>query len=66
MAPSVDIACEFHRDASHSPWLYAQSLAPTASRGLIGCESRVWTRDGGLAASGISQLLCRPAPWANQ
>ncbi|HEX5095986.1 MAG TPA: thioesterase family protein [Acidimicrobiia bacterium] len=64
MAPSIDLLCAFHRDASHSPWLYAQALAPSASAGIIGCESRVWTREGALAAVGMSQLLCRPAPWA--
>jgi acyl-CoA thioesterase II len=66
MAPSIDIACAFHRDASQSPWLFAQSLAPSASGGIIGCESRVWTRDGTVAATGTSQLLCKPAPWAQQ
>ena len=34
----------------------------SAANGLIGCESRVWSRDGSLLAVGSSQLLCRPAP----
>ena len=60
IAPSIDIACAFHRARPAEPWLYAQATSPSAANGLIGCESRVWSRDGTLLAVGASQLLCRP------
>jgi acyl-CoA thioesterase-2 len=62
MAPSIDLSCAFHRARPSEPWLYAQATAESAANGLIGCESRVWSRDGSLLAVGSSQLLCRPAP----
>ncbi len=44
------------------PWLYAAGASRRArAGGLIGCESRVWARDGTLLGVGASQLLCRPA-----
>jgi len=62
IAPSIDIACAFHRAAPAEPWLYARASSPSAADGLIGCESRVWSRGGTLLAHGTSQLLCRPMP----
>lgn len=62
MAPSIDLACAFHRTRLEEPWLYAQATSISAANGLIGCESRVWSRDGALLAHGTSQLLCRPMP----
>jgi acyl-CoA thioesterase-2 len=62
MAPSIDIACGFHRAEPDEPWLYAEATSPSAANGLIGCETRVWARGGALLAHGTSQLLCRPAP----
>jgi acyl-CoA thioesterase len=62
MAPSIDLACAFHRAITDEPWLFAQASAISATGGLIGCESRVWTRAGALVAHGTSQLLCRPMP----
>lgn len=62
MAPSIDLMCAFHRSRPAEPWLYAQASAQSAANGLIGCESRVWARDGALLAVGSSQLLCRPVP----
>jgi acyl-CoA thioesterase len=62
MAPSIDLSCAFHRFRPQEPWLYAQAKAGSAANGLIGCESRVWSRDGTLLAVGASQLLCRPWP----
>ena len=60
IAPSIDLSVAFHRSKPDEPWLFAQASAPSASGGLIGCESRVWARDGTLLAVGASQLLCRP------
>jgi acyl-CoA thioesterase-2 len=62
IAPSIDLSCAFHRAAPNEPWLYAQATADSAANGLIGCESRVWSRNGALLAVGTSQLLCRPMP----
>jgi acyl-CoA thioesterase-2 len=61
IAPSIDLSVAFHRSRPDEQWLYAQGTAPSASGGLIACESRVWARDGTLLAVGASQLLCRPS-----
>jgi len=60
VAPSIDIACTFHRARIQEPWLYAQSTSLSANAGVVGCEAKVWARDGALLAMGTSQLLCRP------
>ena len=60
IAPSIDLSVAFHRSRPDEPWLYAQATCPTASAGLVACESRVWARDRTLLAVGASQLLCRP------
>jgi acyl-CoA thioesterase II len=62
IAPSIDIACTFHRARIHEPWLFAQASSVSANAGVVGCEAKVWARDGALLAMGTSQLLCRPAP----
>ena len=62
IAPSIDISCAFHRARPAEPWLYARAYSSSAADGLIGCDSRVWARDGTLLAVGACQLLCRPAP----
>jgi acyl-CoA thioesterase-2 len=62
MAPSIDLACAFHRLRPDEPWLYAQARAESAADGLIGCDAKVWAADGTLVAVGASQLLCRPWP----
>jgi len=62
IAPSIDIACTFHRARIQEPWLFAQATSVSANAGVIGCEAKVWARDGALLAMGTSQLLCRPMP----
>jgi acyl-CoA thioesterase-2 len=62
IAPSIDLLVAFHRFRPVEPWLFAQASTPSASAGLVGCEGRVWSRDGTLLAVGASQLLCRPNP----
>jgi acyl-CoA thioesterase-2 len=62
IAPSIDISCTFHRARIHEPWLFAQGSSVSANAGLVGCDVRVWSRDGALLAMGTSQLLCRPLP----
>jgi acyl-CoA thioesterase II len=60
IAPSIDITCAFHRARIQEPWLFAQATSVSANAGVIGCEAKVWARDGALLAMGTSQLLCRP------
>jgi acyl-CoA thioesterase len=60
-APSLDIACEFHRIAPGSTPLFVRGESPSGAEGLIGTHQQVWSRDRELLASGVSQLLCRPA-----
>jgi acyl-CoA thioesterase II len=60
IAPSIDLSIGFHRQAPAEPWLFVQATAPSGNAGVIGCESRVWSRGGSLLAVGASQLLCRP------
>ncbi len=64
IAPSIDIACHFHRPAAHSEWLLTRGHSPSASEGLIGAQMQVWDDAGSLLANGVSQLLCRPVPAA--
>jgi acyl-CoA thioesterase len=58
-APSIEITCAFHRARIDEPWLYAQATSVSANAGVVGCETKVWARDGALLALGTSQLLCR-------
>ena len=60
IAPSIDLACEFHRIDPEAEWLLVQGLSPSSNEGLIASHQQVWNEHGVLLASGISQLLCRP------
>ncbi len=60
IAPSIDLACEFHRIDPQAQWLLVQGLSPRAYEGLVASHQQVWDEHGTLLASGISQLLCRP------
>jgi acyl-CoA thioesterase len=60
-APSLDIACEFHRLAPGSAPLFVRGESPSGAEGLLATHQQVWSRDRELLASGVSQLLCRPA-----
>jgi acyl-CoA thioesterase II len=62
VAPSLDVTVQFHRLAPHCEWLLVDALAPVAAHGLIAGQTRVWSADGRLLASGGGQLLCRPVP----
>jgi acyl-CoA thioesterase len=59
-APSIDLACHFHRLRPESAYLLAQGTSPSGADGLITSHQSVWADDGTFLASGISQLLCRP------
>jgi acyl-CoA thioesterase II len=60
IAPSIDIAAAFHRFTPDEPWLLAHSESPSAHDGIVGGRGDVFSRDGALLATGISQMLCRP------
>lgn len=62
IAPSLDVAVQFHRDARESDLLLGEFEAPIATEAMIGTRGRVWDESGRLVASGGSQLLQRPAP----
>lgn len=62
VAPSLDVSVQFHRRAPLSEWLLCDTRAPLATGGLIGSQAQVWSADGQLVATGISQLFCRPNP----
>jgi len=62
IAPSLDVAVQFHQLAPESEWLLCETHAEIARDGLIGYRSRVWSEDRRQLASGAGQLLCRPAP----
>ena len=60
-APSLDLACQFHRIAPGASPLLVRGDAPSGAEGLLGTHQQVWSPDRELLASGVSQLLCRPA-----
>lgn len=62
IAPNLDFYMRFHASMADSEWLFCEGRADLASRGLIGAETAVWTRDGQLAAAASSQLFCRERP----
>jgi acyl-CoA thioesterase-2 len=61
IAPSIDLACEFHRIDPKAEWLLGFGTSPSSDGGLIATHQSVFADDGRLLASGVSQLLCRPA-----
>ncbi len=64
VAPSLDLACRFHRTACHddAQWLLVEARSPVADEGLVGGIASVWDGGGRLLASGGQQMLSRPAP----
>jgi acyl-CoA thioesterase II len=60
IAPSLDLFASFHRLDTRAEWLLVDGFAPFAGDGLVGGQSRVWSEDGSLLASGGQQMLCRP------
>ena len=61
IAPSIDLACEFHRIDPAAEWLFAHGTSPSSADGLVATHQAVYADDGRLLASGVSQLLCRPS-----
>ncbi len=64
IAPSLDLACRFHRldAAGRADWLLVEARSPAAADGLVAGTASVWDAAGRLLASGGQQMLCRPAP----
>jgi acyl-CoA thioesterase-2 len=62
VAPTIDLAVNFHRLAPQQEWLLCVAEAPIAHAGLIGGKAAIWTEDGKLLASGGGHMLCRPVP----
>lgn len=62
VAPSLDLAVQFHRLADIGDWLLCMGTAPIAERGLIAFRSEVWAADNRMVASGSGQLLSRAVP----
>ncbi len=62
MAPSLDLACRFHRPGSGTDagWLLVESRSPVAAGGLVAGTAAVWDSHGAMLASGGQQMLCRP------
>lgn len=60
IAPSIDLACAFHRIRPGAEWLLVEGRSPAATEGLVASHQCVWDEHGTLLASGTSQLLCRP------
>lgn len=59
VAPSLDLAVQFHRSSQNSPWLFCDAFGDYAHRGVIAGKGEVWDEQGQLIASGRSQSLCR-------
>lgn len=59
MAASLELSAWFHEPSEEDDWLFVQAMAAHASRGVITGHVKLWTQDGRLAASGISNMICR-------
>jgi acyl-CoA thioesterase II len=62
LAPNLDLMVQFHRFAHEEQWMLAHGNVPQAADGVLGCISRLWTKDGRLLATGASKHTCRPNP----
>jgi acyl-CoA thioesterase-2 len=62
IAPSLDLAVQFHSAAPDSEWLFVEGRSPFAADGLVGGTASVWSSEGRLLATAMQQMLCRPAP----
>jgi acyl-CoA thioesterase len=57
IAPTLDLTVEFHNFAPQEEWLLIEGTGSAAADGLIGAESRLWTRTGEVLATGQSHML---------
>jgi len=59
IAPTMDLTVLFHDFAPQAEWLLIEGNGSFAGDGLLGCESRLWTRQGDLLATGYSHMTFR-------
>lgn len=59
VAPTLDLNVAFHRPTSEADWLLCDATAPVSTAGLFSWNARVWSRNGGLHASGGGQCRYR-------
>ncbi len=62
IAPNLDLTVQFHGFAPEADWMLADGVAPVARDGIVCTQSRIWTEDGRLVASGSSSHIFRPNP----
>ncbi len=62
IAPNLDLTVQFHDFAPDAEWMLADGVAPVAGDGIVCTQSRIWTEDGRLVASGSSSHIFRPNP----
>jgi acyl-CoA thioesterase len=56
IAPTMSLTVEFHSFHPDEQWLLADAVGSYAGDGLVGAETRLWTRDGDLIATAHSQM----------
>jgi acyl-CoA thioesterase len=56
IAPTLNLTVEFHTFHPDAQWLLADATGSYAGDGLLGAETRMWTRDGELLATAHSQM----------
>ena len=59
-APSLDLTVWFHEAAPTSQWQLVEARADFARQALLNGSARVWSKNGGLVASGGGQCLFVP------
>ncbi len=59
-AVSLDLCVHFHAATLGHVWLLAEASAQTVCGGVVGGSVKLWTPDGRLAASGLSQMIHWP------
>ena len=56
IAPTVNLTVEFHTFHPEAEWMLADATGTYAGDGILGAETRMWTRDGDLLATAHSQM----------
>ncbi len=59
LAPTLDLTVAFHGFAPDQEWLLADANGSHAGDGLLACQSRVWSAEGNLLATGTSHMIFR-------
>jgi acyl-CoA thioesterase len=56
IAPTLNLTVEFHTFHPEADWLLADATGSYAGDGLLGADTKLWTRDGDLLATAHSQM----------